>query len=537
MAQQPSNVVFGFVQGTGQFGSDSGWDVGVGYRNIMTGGNFGWGVNATLGQGFSEEGNSALRGTIGAEAFTRRFDASIYAQFADHEDHKNSDGTPGELGPAARSWSTTTTSSCCPPRRRRIRAGDQPASPARSASTSSAATSACRATSTCACSSAASTIGPNNGDNFEVSPLVDDEEYDDLYGGKVGAEYRMYAPFGMNGDTSLFVNAAARYDNRGRARRHDDRRHPLRPGRHRQPPALPEPATGQSYGRIQDRMIDPIRRDRADLERARDRRGRVIEEFVYDAYLPRRRPARSTRSHRQRLVRRCQRRASNCVDRSKARASRATRPRSRTRWRARRPMSASPAAARATSSWSPAARIGDPTLPTAGLVTDGLDLSEFMIMMAGGTSIELTGATTGNTGIYNPADRRPGVISGTAGVTELLNVNSNNHLIGVGFTMGNTGIDADGVSHNRWEDLTVSLHDATQADSHRRRCRRRHRRRWRRRRRRQRRRRPTTPARRARTRNQGGGGGGGGAGDFGGRRRSGGRGCHRLWRAHPQWLQ
>src|SRR5690554_721871 len=53
MAQQPSNVLFGFVQGTGQVSSDSAWDVGVGFRNLHAGRNWGWGVNATLGQGFS----------------------------------------------------------------------------------------------------------------------------------------------------------------------------------------------------------------------------------------------------------------------------------------------------------------------------------------------------------------------------------------------------------------------------------------------------------------------------------------------------
>src|SRR5262249_1474139 len=95
LGQTPSSVSYGYVSGNGLIDGPAGFDAGAGWRSLNGSGTVGYGVNATIGQGWSRDGNSALRGTLGVELFTGRIDSPVYGILTDTTEHVAGDEEAG----------------------------------------------------------------------------------------------------------------------------------------------------------------------------------------------------------------------------------------------------------------------------------------------------------------------------------------------------------------------------------------------------------------------------------------------------------
>ena len=83
--QSSDSVTFGFAIGEALIDGDGFVDVGVGHR-WLTGPDLGLGVNLSIGYGESEGGANALRGVIGGEIFSGNWDAHLNFQYVDGDE-------------------------------------------------------------------------------------------------------------------------------------------------------------------------------------------------------------------------------------------------------------------------------------------------------------------------------------------------------------------------------------------------------------------------------------------------------------------
>jgi hypothetical protein len=399
----------------------------------------GWGINATIGEGFSEEENSALRGTIGLELFNHHFDASVYGTLVEDGEHQTRDagaflGGPGQI--VVNNHDIRMVTEVSGGTFERALSGFAGEVGAHVFSDEIPSTWDFRLF------AGAFFYFEDNDDTVKLPNILEDADYEDLYGAKVGAELRVYGPLGLREDTSLYVGTVGRWDNQ------DEFSGAITAGIRI---GLGGSSGRQRFtGRVQDRMIDPIRRDNVAFGERKIKSVRV-EEFVYRDYLF------TDGVLDDEIIDSVWFADENGVPtdfggnlNSQGIASNPT---------------TIDDALTGTSVYDGGTggqnniivvTGGEHGQATNGLTTNGLQLTPYMILLSGGSPIALTGATTGNVAFYTP-DGDPGVINGTAGQTELVHTVSNNEIIGVGFTLGRVGITADGVTHNAFRDVDVSL--------------------------------------------------------------------------------
>ncbi|MGE0658191.1 MAG: hypothetical protein AB7O63_01755, partial [Reyranellaceae bacterium] len=85
-----NSVVYGFARGFGGT-KNSDVDAGFGYR-FLTGPNWMLGINASIGMGWSDDGNNAWRGAVGLEAKSLNWDFLLTGYFVDTDDQKRKGG-------------------------------------------------------------------------------------------------------------------------------------------------------------------------------------------------------------------------------------------------------------------------------------------------------------------------------------------------------------------------------------------------------------------------------------------------------------
>lgn len=265
-------MLYGSLGGNGILENRAGYDLGLGWRQHD--GTWGWGLNATIGQGFSEAGNGSLRGTLGAELFTDRFDASLYGTLVDRR----------EEGSSAVAAGTPSSSLLLDDHRLTMETIYAEGSLER------------------AMNGLSGEVGGHLfGSDLGLTPALDlrvslggfyyfadnagkastgaggaalpDVAYEDIYGGKAAAELRLYDPFGLGRDSSFFVGLGGRYDNQ------DQLSGTLTVGFR----VAFGGKTGALPDGLHDRMTDPMRRDPVQFGQ-RDLPATSFEEDVFSAF-------------------------------------------------------------------------------------------------------------------------------------------------------------------------------------------------------------------------------------------------------------